>query len=108
MTNTLPILITSPALAAFLKDVQDEARGAQRKFPGNAQKVAATAEELGELCKALLDHARGEATPQQVYTEAVQLAAMAAQIALGGSDELAYAFDMALHEGFVPTAALHG
>ena len=101
--NAVDTLVRSPALTAFLEDVAAEARGAQLKFPGNAQKVAATGEEFGELCKALLEHSYGKGDAKAVYAEAVQLAAMAAQLALGGSDEFPYVFDMAFHTAFVPT-----
>lgn len=68
-------------------DALREAAGARAKFPGNRHMVAATGEEFGELCNALLEHDRGAKTAADVYAEAIQLAAMALRIAAEGSLE---------------------
>lgn len=103
--NGTEILVRSPAMSMFLLDVEAEAQAAQRKFPGNADKVAATTEECGELARALLQHKYGKGEPRAVYLEAVQLAAMAAQVALGGDSAFPYRFETAFHLGFAPTGA---
>lgn len=63
----------------FLRDVEDELAKARAKFPYSGGANTALAEEVGELAKALLDE-----TPQRIYREAVQVATMAARIALEG------------------------
>lgn len=68
-------------------DALREAAGSRAKFPGNRHMVAATGEEFGELCNALLEHDRGNQTAADVYAEAIQLAAMALRIAAEGSLE---------------------
>jgi len=103
--NGTGLLVRSPAMSMFLLDVEREAQGAQERFPGAADKMAATTEECGELARALLQHKYGKGEPGAVYAEAVQLAAMAAQIALGGDDAFPYAFDVAHHLAFRPTGA---
>lgn len=101
--------------AAFAQASQDalaEAIGAATKFPGllnggdNRFQWAATGEEFGELAKALMEHSRdGSATPQEIYTEAMQLAAMAIRIAVEGSSEFTYKYDAELSKNFRPTGA---
>lgn len=103
--NGTEILVRSPALTKFLADVEREVQGAQRKFPGNLDKIAATAEEFGELAQAMLHHKRGIGPAADVYAEAVQLAGMACQLALGGDSAFPYRFDIAHHHAFVATGS---
>lgn len=68
--------------AAVLDDVFEEIRRAEGKFPGWPEDVvheaAIVAEEAGELMKASLDfYYHRWPTPERVYDEAVQTAAMA-------------------------------
>lgn len=93
------------ALLTAALDAVKEATGAQAVFPGNKQMLAAAIEEMGEVAKALLDHDRGKAKPEDVYAEAIQLAAMALRIAIEGSEEFEkYRFTDDLSRAFVPTA----
>lgn len=70
--------------ARFLSDVALEAASAKDKFPGARNQLAALTEEVGELATALLERQRGEASDADVFTEAVQVAAMALRVALEG------------------------
>lgn len=69
----------------FLENVQTELKRARTKFPGNEHNLAALFEEVGELSQALLKlrYETGK-TEQDVYSEAVQVAAMAMKIAVYG------------------------
>lgn len=97
---------TIKALAQAAEDALSEAMGAAKKFPNNNYMMTATGEEFGELCKALMEHTRdGSASPQEVYTEAMQLAAMAMRIAVEGDADYKYAYDPAFSTNFRPTGA---
>lgn len=63
----------------FLAEVRAEIARARAKFPGNSLQMVALTEEVGELAKALLDE-----PDENVRREAVQVAAMAARVALDG------------------------
>jgi hypothetical protein len=63
----------------FLQNVATEVTRARKMFPGDAVTFAALVEEVGELAKALLDQ-----PGKSVWMEAVQVAAMAARVALDG------------------------
>lgn len=63
----------------FLAEVRAEIARARSLFPGNDLTAIALTEEVGELAKALLDE-----SPDRVRREAVQVATMAARIALDG------------------------
>lgn len=94
------------ALLAAAGNAVKEARGASIKFPANRHMHAALAEEVGELAEALLEHDRGNKPPQEVYNEAMQVAAMALRIAIEGSQEFKkYAYDAAFEHAFVATSA---
>lgn len=71
----------------FLSEVKHELNRALEKFPGDNQTLAAMMEELGEANMALLDHDRGEETPEAIYKECVQTAAMALRLGLRGTTE---------------------
>lgn len=70
-------------LAWFLKEVYAEYYRAKSLFPSPNGSVCAMGEEYGEVCKAMLDESK-----QRVREEAVQLAAMAARVALEGDPTL--------------------
>lgn len=68
----------------FVSKVIDEARRARLKFPPPETTLAAAVEELGEVATALMDLQAGRDTPEHLYEECVQLAAMALRIAVEG------------------------
>ena len=79
----------------FLVDVEAELRRAIANFPQPNPTLAAATEEMGEVAKAMLHIREGKAHSWwDVYEEAVQLAAMAARIAIEGDPTI----------GCVPTA----
>jgi len=69
----------------FLQCVQSEVDRARAKFPAPNPTLAALAEEVGELSKAML-HIRGgkHGDWKRVWDEAVQVAAMAMRAATEG------------------------
>lgn len=74
----------------FLLEVENELARARAKFPGPNVNLAALTEEVGELAKALLHIREGKATGwAAVYAEAVQVATMAARVALEGDPSIA-------------------
>lgn len=100
----MTIAITK-ALAQAAEHALAEALATRITYPSNEQIVAATGEELGEVCRALLEAHRDPtnlAKQAHVYHEAMQLAAMALRIAIEGSGEFSYAFDPAYAESFKP------
>lgn len=69
----------------FLVEVGDEVDRARIKFPSKENKtLAAAAEEFGEVAKALIEMELGKETPENYRKECVQLAAMAARLAIDG------------------------
>jgi hypothetical protein len=68
----------------FLNDVRDEVDRARRKFPGTNLVLAALTEEVGELAQAMLKRRAGKMTDEDVWKEAVQVAAMALRCAVEG------------------------
>lgn len=68
---------------AFLAEVRAELLRARDKFPGDRIMTLALAEEFGELVKAVLDE-----PPENVRKEAVQVAVMAARVALDGDSSV--------------------
>lgn len=88
-------------LTAFLKDISAEFDFAPKKFPGNEDQLVALMEEVGELAQALLDLKQKKlkrnaavlgaldisdesAHSIEIWKEAVQVASMAAKIAILG------------------------
>jgi hypothetical protein len=69
----------SGLLSAFLDEVADEHARATAKFPDPGCSLAALTEEAGEVAKAMLDE-----PSDRVRKECVQLATMAARVALEG------------------------
>lgn len=67
----------------FCKDVLDEIVRATTKSPQPDASMCALTEEVGELAKALMDEPSAS-----VYEEAVQVAAMAARVAVEGDPTL--------------------
>lgn len=70
-------------LEAFLRDVLREVERACIKFPRPDGVMCALTEEVGELAKASLDE-----STNRVWDEAVQVAAMAARVAVEGDPTL--------------------
>ena len=68
----------------FLSQVETEVSFARQKFPDSDACMVALTEEVGELAKALLSESLAN-----VYKEAVQVAAMAARVAIDGDPSLA-------------------
>jgi len=85
---------TGPSLSErderALSLVRDEIKAARDAFPSNAARHAALVEEVGETAEALIEHSRGNASPEVVVEEAVQVAAMAVRLVVKGSDEFPY------------------
>ncbi len=84
-------------------DIDMEVAGAREKFPKNEDLIEALGEEFGELCQALLKRKHEKGTDQQVYTEAVQVAAVAIRIIEEGVAGYPYKWDYELYKNFVPT-----
>lgn len=84
--------VSSDPVDAILANVKSEVQWATRKFASNKQMLAVLMEEVGELAQALLKHDYSQTNARGVYLEAVQVAAMAIQIARSGSAEFTYAF----------------
>lgn len=75
---------------SFIEDLKKEYARAVNKFPKGFDLIPALMEECGELAQALLDQ-KYKSTPQacseNVYEEAVQVAAVAMRIAQDGCPE---------------------
>jgi NTP pyrophosphatase (non-canonical NTP hydrolase) len=76
--------------AIFLNAIADELHSAREKFPDSKLSMTALTEEVGELAKALLEHRLGQASVQQIWDEAVQVAVMALRVAVEGDSSLGY------------------
>lgn len=77
----------------FLEQVAAELKRARTKFPSSRHSMTALMEEVGELAKAMLDE-----SPERVYAEAVQVAAMAARVAEEGDPtHAAYRAERGIH-----------
>ncbi len=86
-------------VGAFMCDVTNEVIRAREKFPSPAGSMCALTEEVGEAAKALLDEPWAH-----VYTECVQVAAMAIRVAIEGDPTL---YDIRSERGHdTPLAAL--
>lgn len=72
-----------PSFHRFIADVFDEINRAIAKFPEPNANMTALTEEVGELAQALMDKPRSE-----VWKEAVQVACMAARVAVQGDPTL--------------------
>ncbi len=70
----------------FLVATAEEIDAAQEKFPSNKHQLAALGEEVGELFNAMLEYDSGNPTVdvEHIVAEAIQVAAMAARVALEG------------------------
>ena len=69
--------------ANFLGAVAEEVKRARAKYPGNARRFTAIAEEFGEVARAI-DNGEDRA---RLYAECVQLAGTALRLAVEGSEE---------------------
>lgn len=97
--------MTDILLPLAAADAIREAAGARAKFPGNRHMLAALMEEVGELAQSLLEQGRGSMSADDVYAEAIQVAAMALRIAVEGSLEFPdYKPSAAQSRGFKPTS----
>lgn len=67
----------------FHEAVAAEVARARAKFPGNRHQYVALAEEVGEVAKALIE----SESPEAIYAECVQVAAMAQRVAEDGDDD---------------------
>ena len=94
----------------FLFDVEAEYQRARGKFPDNTGKmIPALMEEVGELSKGLLkltedgelDRGIMNDRLQNVYEEAVQVAAMAARIVVEGESAMGYPGMQCAHQGCI-------
>lgn len=92
------------ALATATEHAMAEALGAMKAYPNNDKMVAVLSEEAGELSKALIDYDRApsDLAGAGVYVEAIQAAAMALVIAIKGSGEFDYVYDVKYAEAFTP------
>ena len=70
-------------LDSFLECVREEVLRARKKFPNPECSMTALTEEVGELAKALLDEPWAH-----VMKEAIQVACMAARVAIEGDPTL--------------------
>jgi len=81
----MSITVDQDEIDHFLSNVDAEVARAIEKFPQPNPTLAALTEETGEVAKALLHLREGKSkTWEDVYNEAVQVAAMACRIALEG------------------------
>lgn len=64
----------------WIDDVNSEVQRARSKFPKPDYLVTAFSEESGEFVKAVLDKMFGKATKDDVYSEAIQVIAMAVRL----------------------------
>lgn len=71
------------SIDGFSEMVRAEYELALRRFPYPNQNLAALMEEVGELARAFLQ----DESPERIYAEAVQVAAMAARCALEGDPQ---------------------
>lgn len=76
-----------------IKDIRAEIMRARKKFPENEHQLAALTEEVGELAQALIDNSMGTLTPNRVYWEAIQVAAMAIRVAEEGDRSFPYRYE---------------
>ncbi|MDH5757862.1 MAG: hypothetical protein OEZ55_14480 [Nitrospinota bacterium] len=76
--------------AKFISDVLTELERARVNFPSNRHMNAALVEEVGELSRALLECSIDKSHAENVYKEAVQVAVMAARVALEGDPSFDY------------------
>jgi hypothetical protein len=95
--------VHTPSLDVLFYDVEREMLGAEEKFPGNEDLIVALTEETGELAQALLQHKEGKKTPDDVYTEAIQVASTALKIIRKGSSGFPYMYTYSQHQNFKPT-----
>ena len=82
----------------FLLDVQAEVERARKLYPSNKHMLAALFEEIGEAAQALIDHdvkaiasdGSPKATPEDIYKELVQSAAMCLRVAIDADPSFGY------------------
>ena len=70
--------------------ILEEVRRARGMFKGANNNFAALIEEVGELANALIEHKYGKGDEAAVFSEAVQVAAMAIRVLEEGSPEFPY------------------
>lgn len=75
----------------IFSDIKKELARARKAYPTNKHRLAKLHEESGELAQALVKHEEsGEKTPNDIYMEAVQTAAMAIRVATEGDSTFPY------------------
>jgi NTP pyrophosphatase (non-canonical NTP hydrolase) len=89
-----------PLLQRTIYCVESELNFARTKFPSNEHLLAALVEEVGELSQALIDQHRGKQKAEDVFAEAIQVAAMAIRIAEEGSKEFKYKYNYNCYKNF--------
>jgi len=83
----------------FFDRVVEEVNRAEMKFPGGERLFGALAEEFGEVAKALLKIKESGESPQNVYDELIQTAAMCYRLATEGDEEYGYEGSKCHHRG---------
>lgn len=83
----------------FVHDVDAEQQRAAAKFPKADKLLGALAEEFGELAEALLKITESGESPENVYTEAVQVAATVYRLAALGEPTYEYKGMKCVHLG---------
>lgn len=81
---------TNKGYGNFQEAVNTELNRARTKFPNNKHMLAALTEEVGELNQAMIDHDCGTQARENIWKEAVQVAAMAQRIAEEGDSSFSY------------------
>lgn len=95
--------MSDPFVEAVLDCVRREIEGSRAKWPGNEDKLAAFAEEAGELHRAMLRHKHEQGGPADVFNEAVQAAASAVRLAIEGDAGFPYRCSLDFPGAFRPT-----
>lgn len=73
--------------------IRNELVAARTAFPTSLYMLAALGEEVGELCKALMEHSLDQGTSApEILREAVQVACMAIRVAVEGDADFKYIF----------------
>jgi len=80
---------TPKEVGIFLGKVRNEVKRARDRFPTNTHQLAALTEEVGELNQAMIE-CGGLSEAEDVYQEAVQVAAMALRVAVEGDRSFSY------------------
>jgi NTP pyrophosphatase (non-canonical NTP hydrolase) len=77
-------------LEKLMREFSEELIRARLKFPPNEFNLAALQEEVGELSQAMIEYQRGNATGDDIRSEAVQTMVMAARVYMEGDSDFDY------------------